>query len=1009
MREAYLLTFHWGWLSSGCYSQLRYEQGSGYLAYLKTLPQEFFGRLAFSHAGWVFDLKMAPEVRRVPGQELEPTLHVHPFNAGEVAEWREAVSIGQLEPVTYYYVPLVAEQVTGETLIRAIRFSRDVLQRELGASPAALTSHDPFTLMNWGTAQQVQLAVLTGHQVLLGGLEGMIVAMDGTHVPCIGATLQRHGLEAMSAPMIRALERSDGAGFCFATEMHWHHRTHPFERALRQVAVRFGEVQFEPSRITKWMEHVGEWPEIPAAGLGSKGWNGGGPDQMQMSSVIRQCELILPGIEALQALQIGGGDQTGKIEALWKRTLFLNDNHIRWLVHDHKRIYLPAARTLLSDVQAAARDLLQEISTPLQTAASRLVVWNLLGWERSGMAEAEVELPAGFKSITLRSPGDERPPKQVTPLEWGSDGDLRRARVIWNAQNLPAWGHRAYDMVFSTSAPAETEISPPSSLTLENARLRAAFATNGELVSLEDKRSGRIVRGGNRLLNLIARPVQEELKIIAGRALADQGGDHAGCFSASAEIVLPEVSSYDLDLDEMSGCLVLVEVDVIGRDGSSLAPTRRFPVINLHWMEAPQRYTGARSIPLGELASGTRLRITLWFLSEGQSVVGAGAVRSQRQRMPIEQWLVRWIYHFTPVSGEAVSAEVLEQDPVRQRLRFRGKLPQCNYEMIATLTGGKGVPRIDFETRFFFAEPTRLGIPTPAMPPEIGSYLGSNNERPYIPGLVVTFPVNPDPELVVDAPFALRDPMRSVHPLISQRSWLAEATEPVRNFWWGLSPFTALRCVHVRGWGGLIADGSPHFFIWRGLLEPGDTSLGISFGSSLIHPRTVSKRISRQSEWFEFGRGPGYADFQDGTDNYEFNHPQGRYVFRYSLSLETDPLALVREAQETAVPPWVVQLAPGTAVLKPSPLVQSGLQLDNPNVLLTGCDWLRSDSGMDVIRVRLCEMAGRDARGTMESRREVKKFEPGGLPLDLSLLDSHRLGFKIPAYGVREVILFLGE
>ncbi len=1009
MREAYLLTFHWGWLSPGCYKQLRYEQGPGYLAYLKTLPAEFFGHLAFSHAGWVFDLKMTPEVRRVPGQELEPNMHVLPFSASDVAEWREVVSTGRLEPVTYYYIPLVAEQAMGETLIRAIRYSRAVLERELGAAPVALTTHDPFTLMNWGTAQQAQLAVLTGHQVLFGGLEGTVVAMDGTRVPCIGATLQRHGLEAMSGPMIRALERGEGTAFCFATEMHWHHRTNPFERALRQVAVRFGEMHFEPSRIKEWMDHVSEWPEIPAAGIGSKGWNGGGPDQMQLTSLIRQCELILPGIEALEALRMGGGIQAARIEALWKRTLFLNDNHIRWLVHDHKRIYLPAARTLLSDLQATARDLLQEISIPFQAAGPRLIAWNLLGWERSAMAEAEVELPAGFKSLSLRSPGDEHPPIQIKPLEWGSNGDLSRAKVLWNARNLPAWGYRMYDLNFSPSAPAEPEINSQSSLNLENSRLRAAFASNGELALLEDKRSGRIYRGGNRLLNLIARPVQTEMKVTAGKPLSEQGADAAGCFSASAEVTLPEVANYDLDLDEMSGCLLFVEVDVIGRDGSCLAPTRRFPVINLHWMEPPHRYTSARSIPLGELASGIRLRITLWFLSEGQSVVGVGAVRSQRQRMAIEQWLVRWNYHFTPVPGEATSAEVLEQGPVRQRLRFRGKLPQCNYETIATLVSSKGNPRIDFETRFTFAEPTQLGIPTPSMPPEIGSYLGSNNERPYIPGLLVAFPVNDDPELVVDVPYALRDPMRSVHPLITQRSWLAEATEPIHDFWWGLSPFTALRSVHVRGWGGLIADGSPHFFIWRGLSEPGETLLGISFGASLIHPRTVSKRISPQSEWYEFGRGPGYSDFQDGPDHYEFNHPQGRYVYRYSLSLEADPIVLAKEAYEISVPPWVVQLSPGVETANGSPMVQSWLKLDSDNVYLTGCEWLRKDAGLDVIRARLCEMAGREASGILESRREVKKMEPGGLPMDATVLDSHRLALKIPAYGVREIILFLGE
>ena len=136
---------------------------------------------------------------------------------------------------------------------------------------------------------------------------------------------------------------------------------------------------------------------------------------------------------------------------------------------------------------------------------------------------------------------------------------------------------------------------------------------------------------------------------------------------------------------------------------------------------------------------------------------------------------------------------------------------------IATLIGTKGLPRIDFETCFTFSKPTQLGIPTPPLPPEIGSYLGSNCERPYIPGLAVTFPIPENPELLVDAPYAYQDPMRPVHPVISQRTWLAENTESINNFWWGLSPFTALHYTLVRGWGGLIADGSPHFFLWRGV------------------------------------------------------------------------------------------------------------------------------------------------------------------------------------------------
>lgn len=1005
MREVYLLTFHWGWLSSGCYTQLRYEQGNGYLKYIGTLTPDYFSRLAFSHAGWLFDNATEPDIQRVPGQELEPTLHVAPFNGAEIAEWRAAVAEGRLEPVTYYYAPLVAEQVTGEMLIRAIRYTREIFERELGVPPIALTSHDPFTMMNWGTAQQVQLAALTGHRVLMGGLQGMVVAPDGTRLPCIGGTLQRYGLETMSSPMIEALANNQQAAFTFATEMHWHHRTNPFEWALRQVSVRFRDIRFIPAGIEEWVNHVQDWPEVPAAGLGSKGWNGGGPDQLQLSSLIRSCEMLLPGIEALQALRPGGG-QSEQVKSYWKRALILNDNHIRWLVHDHKRIYLPAAQALLADVRSCAQDTLETLSAPVQSHVPRLVVWNLLGRERTAAAETEIELPPGSGWVSLRSPGDERPPTQVIPLEWGPDGDLRRARLLWVARDLPSWGHRAYDLVFSAGSRNEPEGNPSAPLVLENARLRATFAPNGELVSLQNKRDGQTIRGGNRLLNLIPRPVQQEYTVKGGAALADQGGDQNGCFSASAEVVLPEVASYNLNLDEMHGCLILVEVDVIGRDGSNLAPTRRFPVINLHWMGAPQRYTAARTIPLGELASGTRLRVTLWFITEGKSVIGAGAITSQRHNLPIAEWKLHWVYRLAVVPGEATSAEVLEQGPVRQRLRFRGKLPQCSYETTATLMGPKSQSRIDFETRFTFNEPTQTGMPTPSMPVEVGSYLGSNNERPYIPGLMVTFPVPGNPEMLVDAPYAFRDPQRPVYSGIVQRSWLADATEPVENFWWGLSPFTALKSVAVRGWGGLVAHGTPHYFLWRGLEEPQETSLGISFGASLIHPRTVSKRVDPHSDWFEFGRGPGYADFQDGTAVYDFNHPNGRYTFRYSISLEDDPIDLTYEADDTAVPFWVIML-PGKEGAEPLSAARSWMNIDSNHLFLTGCEWLHSDGDHDVVRVRLSEQSGRETTCHLECLRAIESIAPGLLPIEHSLVDPHKVRLVMPANGVRELLLTL--
>ena len=556
MKQVHLLTFHWGWLSPACWQLVRHEQGAGYLAYLSTLPAEHFGRASFTHAGWMFDLDMPSSVRQLPDQALEPTLHIAPFDDDEVAAWRREVTDGRLEPVTYYYTPLVAEQMTGEMLLRAIRYSREVIERQLGPSPVALAGHDPFTMMQWGTEQQVQLAALTGHTVLMCGMEANVVGLDGTRLPCIGMVSMRHGLESMASPMIKQLESDQRDAFFFATEMHWHHHTNPFERALRQIRLRYGEVQFVPRAVSDWVELVRDWPDVPATGIGSKGWNAGGPDQMQLERLVRTCELLLPGIEAIAALHAGNAARNYDLRVLWKRCLVLADNQVRWLLHDQKRIYLPSGRALLEDVIETAQSVLSQASTPLRGKAPRAIVWNLLGWERSGVAEATVKLPDGCQSIILQGPQGEIPVVQKTPVP----GDPQQVRISWQAESLPAWGYKAYDLL-----PAESRVDQPDGdagdLTLENDRLRAEFASNGELLSLQDKRSGRSLDGGHRLLNVLAEPVEDEVRqIVARKPLAEQGWDGAGCCQVWAEVVVPEVAHYNLDLEEVFGCLILVEV-----------------------------------------------------------------------------------------------------------------------------------------------------------------------------------------------------------------------------------------------------------------------------------------------------------------------------------------------------------------------------------------------------------------------------------------------------------------
>jgi len=202
----------------------------------------------------------------------------------------------------------------------------------------------------------------------------------------------------------------------------------------------------------------------------------------------------------------GGSPWAYKIESLWKRTLFLNDNHIRWLC------MITSASTCLRRA-CCSRTCMPRCATccrrclRLCRPKSRgLVVWNLSGWNAPAWPRPNWSCPTVSTSLSLHSPGDERPQTQINPWNGGRKAtSAGRGSGGWPG-TCPPGATRAYDVVYSSGPRAEAENSHSSPLVLENSRLRATFAANGEIATLEDKRSGRIYRGGNRLLNLLARP-----------------------------------------------------------------------------------------------------------------------------------------------------------------------------------------------------------------------------------------------------------------------------------------------------------------------------------------------------------------------------------------------------------------------------------------------------------------------------------------------------------------------
>ena len=91
-----------------------------------------------------------------------------------------------------------------------------------------------------------------------------------------------------------------------------------------------------------------------------------------------------------------------------------------------------------------------------------LVVWNTLGWSRSDVAEADVEIAAaGVRHLRLADGAGQAVPHQIVSAERSADGGLLRARIAFLARDVPALGHAVYHVRPECAAPLGSE--PPAS------------------------------------------------------------------------------------------------------------------------------------------------------------------------------------------------------------------------------------------------------------------------------------------------------------------------------------------------------------------------------------------------------------------------------------------------------------------------------------------------------------------------------------------------------------------
>jgi alpha-mannosidase len=211
----------------------------------------------------------------------------------------------------------------------------------------------------------------------------------------------------------------------------------------------------------------------------------------------RNVERLLLTAENLNALAgwLGPTLDQDLVGRAWEPVLF-NQTHdlasgvMTDLVYqDTVRGYEFAERLGAQSIDAAWEQIAARIDT--RGAGVPIVVFNSLGWARSGAAEVEIGLAqTGIKDLGLVDPEGTPVPIQFLRAEHYADGGLRQVRFTFVARNVPAIGWATYHaLALGTEAKTGERIAQETHTpVLENQFCRVTVnPASGAITSLFDK------------------------------------------------------------------------------------------------------------------------------------------------------------------------------------------------------------------------------------------------------------------------------------------------------------------------------------------------------------------------------------------------------------------------------------------------------------------------------------------------------------------------------------------
>lgn len=131
-----------------------------------------------------------------------------------------------------------------------------------------------------------------------------------------------------------------------------------------------------------------------------------------------------------------------------------------------------------------------------------IVVFNPLSWDRTDLAEAELQLPDGTKAVQLVTPQGRQIPFQV--LSDTRREGVRSLRIIFIADGVPSLGYKTYRMIPQAGSSAFTNTLRVSDAGIENEFFKVEIdGLSGCVKNVLDKRQGRNVLDKSGRGNLI--------------------------------------------------------------------------------------------------------------------------------------------------------------------------------------------------------------------------------------------------------------------------------------------------------------------------------------------------------------------------------------------------------------------------------------------------------------------------------------------------------------------------